>query len=85
MTRDDLHQVIYKCNDCGEEKRVDDISLASIEQTFIVLGWQNVPVPGMGDKVDYVVTCPRCNDEALEMERQQQADNDCFLADTGRW
>ena len=87
MTQDDLYQVQYKCSECGKSLAIDDYTLRAIADEFARLGWLNVPVEVEGDRTDYIVTCPKCaaRDEALELDRQQQADSDYFLAETGRW
>ena len=68
MTRDDLHQVIYKCETCATVKALDDISLLRISEEFKRLGWTNTPKP-IGDKIEYIVHCPNC------IERQVRAED----------
>ena len=86
MQKDNEYHVEYKCSDCNKTLALDDTNLRRISEEFERLGWLNVPVETDG-KTDYIVTCPACadRDEALELDRQQQADNDYFQAGTGRW
>ena len=87
MQDDNCYHVEYECSECNKTLTLDDTSLRRISEEFERLGWLNIPAPGLGDSINYVVTCPTCagRDEMLELDRQQQADNDYFLADTGRW
>ena len=80
---DDLYQVTYDCHNCGKSLTIDGTNLARISSEFVRLGWLNELTPGADN---YIVTCPGCVrvDEALELEREQQADEDYFLAGTGR-
>ena len=84
MTRDDLHQVIYKCETCGTVKALDDTSLARISEEFKRLGWTNTPKP-IGDKVEYIVHCPECVESDWREWLDVQKTQDEFLTGTGQW
>ena len=84
MQIDNEFPVTYQC-ECGAAKTIAGTSPRRISADFEALGWDNNEVePGL-----FVEVCPDCvaayYDEALAMEREQQADDDYFLAGTGRW
>ena len=67
MRTDDLYQVKYKCSKCRAELAIDDTNLARIADGFARLGWDNIPMP-VGEKVEYIVTCPDCIERQLREE-----------------
>ena len=83
MTKDDLHQVIYKCETCGATKALDDTSLKRISDEFKRLGWTNTPKP-IGDKIEYIVHCPECVESDWREWLNVQETQDDFLTGTGR-
>ena len=85
MQNDNDFPVTYYCNDCGRSHTVAGESQRQISAEFKALGWDNDET----SEGQFVEVCPNCvrirYDEALELEREEQADNDFFLAGTGAW
>ena len=84
MQNDREFPVTYKC-ECGTSHTIGGTSERQTIADFEALGWLNLEV----SEGQFIEVCPDCvtahHDEALAMEREQQADNDFFLAGAGRW